>query len=137
MLAPGFGAPSISVGLEGRICDYVSRLPRSFFDLWFRLKRLEPSFVPVQSRLHPVSFYRYSPVNSPVVPGRLFLRLLSRCVGRGFGRRVVVRVCRWVWVDGCEVRPCDPCARVRPCVPCVPCVSLCPGSPSVFLPVLL
>ena len=32
---------------------------------------------------------------------------------------------------------CDPCARVRPCVPCVPCVSLCPGSPSVFLPVLL
>ena len=21
--------------------------------------------------------------------------------------------------DGCEVRLCDPCARVRPCVPCV------------------
>jgi len=21
-------------------------------------------------------------------------------------------------LDGCEVRPCDPCARVRPCVPC-------------------
>ena len=43
-------------------------------------------------------------------------------------------VCRWVWVDGCEVRPCDPCARVRPCVPCVPCVSRLP--PGVFLPVL-
>ena len=27
---------------------------------------------------------------------------------------------------GCEVRPCDPCARVRPCVPCVPCVSRLP-----------
>ena len=26
-------------------------------------------------------------------------------------------------VDGCEVRPFDPCARVRPCVPCVPCLS--------------
>ena len=24
-------------------------------------------------------------------------------------------------MDGCEVRPCDPFARVRPCVPCVPC----------------
>ena len=42
-----------------------------------------------------------------------------------------------------EVRPCDPFARVRPCVPCVPCVSRlppvsffrCPGSPGVFLPV--
>ena len=36
-------------------------------------------------------------------------------------------MCRWVWVDGCEVRPCDPCARVRPCVPCVS--RVCPGSP--------
>ena len=36
------------------------------------------------------------------------------------------RVSAWVWVDGCEVRPCDPCARVRPCVPCVPCVSRLP-----------
>ena len=26
-------------------------------------------------------------------------------VGRGFR----VGLCRWVWVDGCEVRPCDPC----------------------------
>ena len=25
-----------------------------------------------------------------------------------------------VGLDGCEVRLCDPCARVRPCVPCVP-----------------
>jgi hypothetical protein len=25
------------------------------------------------------------------------------------------------WKDGFEVRLCDPCARVRPCVPCVPC----------------
>ena len=32
----------------------------------------------------------------------------------------------FVWVDGCEVHPCDPCARVRPCVPCVPCVSRLP-----------
>ena len=41
---------------------------------------------------------------------------------------VFVRVCVfvWVWVDGCEVRPCDPFARVRPCVPCVPCVSRLP-----------
>ena len=31
---------------------------------------------------------------------------------------MVVRVCRWVRVEGSEVRPCDPCARVRPCVPC-------------------
>ena len=23
------------------------------------------------------------------------------------------------WMDGCEVRLCDPCARVRSCVPCV------------------
>ena len=29
--------------------------------------------------------------------------------------------------DGCEVRLCDPCARVRPCVPCVS--RVCPGSP--------
>ena len=29
-------------------------------------------------------------------------------------------------LDGCEVRPCDPCARVRPCVPCVLCVSRLP-----------
>ena len=28
---------------------------------------------------------------------------------------------------GCEVRLCDPCARVRPCVPCVS--RVCPGSP--------
>ena len=54
-------------------------------------------------------------------PGlRLFLRLLSRSrFSCGF-------VSAWVWVDGCEVRPCDPCARVRPCVPCVPCVSRLP-----------
>ena len=55
---------------------------------------------------------------------------------------VFVRVCvfgfGWMVVT-CEVRPCDPFARVRPCVPCVPCVSrlppvsfyrcVCPGSP--------
>ena len=34
-----------------------------------------------------------------------------------------------------EVRPCDPFARVRPCVPCVPCVSRLP--PVSFLPVLI
>ena len=54
-------------------------------------------------------------------------------VGRGFGRCVVVRVCvvgfvSWfVWVDGCEVRPCDPCARVRARVSRVS--RVCPGSP--------
>ena len=32
----------------------------------------------------------------------------------------------WVWMDGCEVRLCVPCARVRPCVPRVPCVSRLP-----------
>ena len=30
-------------------------------------------------------------------------------------------------LDGCEVRLCDPCARVRPCVPCLS--RVCPGSP--------
>ena len=30
-------------------------------------------------------------------------------------------------LDGCEVRLCDPCARVHPCVPCVS--RVCPGSP--------
>ena len=34
-------------------------------------------------------------------------------------------------LDGCEVRLCDPCARVRPGVPCVsgPCVSRLPALP--------
>ena len=31
--------------------------------------------------------------------------------------------------DGCEVRLCDPCARLRPCAPCVS--RECPGSPGV------
>ena len=48
------------------------------------------------------------------------------CLDLCTGRRAVVWVCRWVWVVRCEVRPCDPCARVRPCVPCVPCVSRLP-----------
>ena len=30
-------------------------------------------------------------------------------------------------LDGCEVRLCDPCAHVRPCVPCVS--RVCPGFP--------
>jgi hypothetical protein len=34
------------------------------------------------------------------------------------------------WMDGCEVRLCDPCARVRPCVPCVSRVSV-PAPPAV------
>ena len=43
-------------------------------------------------------------------------------------------------LDGCEVRLCDPCARVRPCVPCVSRleveISVCvPAPPGVFLPV--
>ena len=29
------------------------------------------------------------------------------------------------WMDGCEVRLCDPCARVRPSVPCVSRVAVC------------
>ena len=57
-------------------------------------------------------------------PAAVLAAMLSR--SRFRPRRAVVRVCRWVWVDGCEVRPCDPCARVRPCVPCVPCVSRLP-----------
>jgi len=50
-------------------------------------------------------------------------RLLSRPNGRGFhGRRA--RSCAGcvallVGLDACEVRLCDPCACVRPCVPCV------------------
>ena len=57
---------------------------------------------------------------------------LPRCLFTGSRYRVqyrypvCARVSAWVWVDGCEVRPCDPCARVRPCVPCVPCVSRLP-----------
>ena len=39
-----------------------------------------------------------------------------------------------VWKDGCEVRLCDPCARVRPCVPCVSRVLCVPAPPGVFLP---
>ena len=31
-----------------------------------------------------------------------------------------------VGLDGCEVRLCDPCARLCPCVLCVPCVSRLP-----------
>ena len=53
--------------------------------------------------------------------------VLFNCTGMSVA--VFVRVCVFgfgVWVDGCEVRPCDPCARVRPCVPCVPCVSRLP-----------
>ena len=46
------------------------------------------------------------------------LRLLSRPRFRPSRGRAV---CRWVWnmVVRTEVRLCDPCARVRPCVPCV------------------
>jgi len=36
------------------------------------------------------------------------------------------------WIDGCEVRLCDPCARVRPSVPCPLCVPA-PPSPPVSL----
>ena len=63
---------------------------------------------------------------SPVVPVglRMFLH--------DFFVRVSLCLWVWLWVDGCEVRPCDPFARVRPCVPCVPCVSRLP--PGVFLP---
>ena len=53
--------------------------------------------------------------------------------GRGSGRRAVVRcgcVRALVGWDGCEVRLCDPCARVCPCVPCVS------RLPRCFLPVV-
>ena len=61
------------------------------------------------------------------------LRLLSRPRFRSSRCRAGC-VCWWVnlGLDGCEVRLCDPCARVeRPCVPrvshvCVPCVSRLP-----------
>ena len=54
-------------------------------------------------------------------PGlRPFLRLLTRPrFLRGFGRRVVVRAGVSLGLDGCEVRLCDPCARLCPCVLCV------------------
>ncbi len=55
-----------------------------------------------------------------VVPARE--RFRSSCVRFRAGALV-----GW---DGCEVRLCDQCARVRPCAPCV-CVP-CPGSPGVF-----
>ena len=42
--------------------------------------------------------------------------------------------CVLVGLDGCEVRLCDPCARVRPCVPCV-CPVCVPAPPGVFFPV--
>jgi hypothetical protein len=60
--------------------------------------------------------YSTVPVSAPG------LRLLSRPRLRSFGRRVVVAltsyvrvVCWWVWMDGCEVRLCDPCVRVPLC----------------------
>ena len=47
-----------------------------------------------------------------------------------------------VGLDGCEVRLCDPCARVRPCPVCVPApgvrlpnLTLTQAPPGVFLPV--
>jgi len=63
------------------------------------------------------------------------LRLLSRPRFRSSRCRAGC-VCWWVnlGLDGCEVRLCDPCARVeRPCVPrvCPVCV---PAPPGVFLP---
>ena len=51
-----------------------------------------------------------------------FLRLLSWSRFRPSRGRAGVSL----GLDGCEVRPCDPCARVRPCVPCVLCVSRLP-----------
>jgi hypothetical protein len=57
--------------------------------------------------------------------------LLSRPRFRSVVR--VVRVGALEGWDSCEVRLCDPCARVRQCVPCVS--RVCPGSPGVFLPV--
>ena len=51
------------------------------------------------------------------------LRLLSRPRFRPSRGRAGVSL----GLDGCEVRLCDPCARVRPCVPCVSRVR--PGSP--------
>ena len=54
------------------------------------------------------------------------LRLLSRPRFRPSRGRAGVSL----GLDGCEVRLCDPCARVRPCVPCVPvCV---PAPPGIF-----
>ena len=51
------------------------------------------------------------------VPGRP-----DKLALRGFIDRTRLPVKR----PGCEVRPCDPFARMRPCVPCVPCVSRLP-----------
>ena len=81
-----------------------------------------------------MSFYRYSV--SRVCPGSprcLFTGTegvdsgLAAVLAAVESVAVFVRVCvLWVWVDGCEVHPCDPFARVRLCVPCVPCVSRLP-----------
>ena len=96
------------------------------------------------SRLPPVSFYRYTRLRAGagrrsgsgwrqgrVRRGRPLLSRPRGAVDSGLAAVLVavesvvvfVRVCRWLWVDGSEVRPCDPCARARPCVPCVPCVA--------------
>jgi hypothetical protein len=55
----------------------------------------------------------------------------SNGTGTGFGRRAVERVGALVGKDGCEVRLCDPCARVRPCAPCVS--RVCPLRSSVHV----
>ena len=59
--------------------------------------------------------------------GRPGLRILSRPRFRPSRGRAGVSL----GLDVCEVRLCDPCARVRPCIPCV---SRVPAPPYVFLP---
>ena len=53
-------------------------------------------------------------------PGLRLLRLESAAAS---AVALTCGLCVLVGLDGCEVRLCDPCARLCPCVLCVPCVS--------------
>ena len=102
--------PPVSLNLVPR-CLFTGTGVLSVVEIW--------SYSTVQSRLPPVSFYRYS---TEVGSGPA-LRMLSRPRFRLSRGRAGVSL----GLDGCEVCLCVPCARVRPRVPCVS--RVCPGSP--------
>ena len=95
--------PPVSLNLVPR-CLFTGTGVLSVVEIW--------SYSTVQSRLPPVSFYRYS---TEVGSGPA-LRMLSRPRFRLSRGRAGVSL----GLDGCEVRLCDPCARVS---------RVCPGSP--------